>query len=131
LGCCRTNDSFARLLEHRLDSSLRWKSSRFPARDVSDDRSVVASHLALTMTTRPAIPKEAVARLRAYLALKGLTQLDLAKRLGHPVSTLSSWLRGVAPAPHDLVSRIERALKLPSGALALGNGLDTTSPKPE
>ena len=70
------------------------------------------------MTTGRVISKELLARLRAHLALKSLTQLDLAKRLGHPVSTLSSWLRGVAPAPDDLIARIERALKLPLGTLA-------------
>lgn len=57
------------------------------------------------------------ARLRSLLALKNWTQLDLARRLGYPPSTLSSYLHGVAPAPIDLVVRIEGALKLPAGAL--------------
>jgi transcriptional regulator with XRE-family HTH domain len=57
-------------------------------------------------------------KLRLELVRKGWTQLDLANRLGHPVSTLGSWLRGVAPAPTDLLARIERALKLPAGALS-------------
>lgn len=73
------------------------------------------------MTTSSAIPQATLARLRAHLALKRLTQLDLARRLGHPVSTLSSWLRGVAPPPGDLLTRIERALKLEPGALIDAN----------
>ena len=83
------------------------------------------------MTTRPDIPREMLARLRAHLALKELTQLDLAKRLGHPVSTLSSWLRGVAPAPDHLLHRIERALELPPGALSIDVGLHAASQTPE
>lgn len=83
------------------------------------------------MTTSSEIPRETLARLRAHLALKGLTQLDLAKRLGHPVSTLSSWLRGVAPAPNHLLHRIERALKLPPGSLSLDDSLHAASHKPE
>lgn len=62
-----------------------------------------------------------LAQLRAHLALKEMTQQDLARKLGHPVSTLSTWLRGVAPAPVDLIRRIERALKLPAGALSDGS----------
>lgn len=55
--------------------------------------------------------------LRAELARRNKTQLDLARKLGHPVSTLTSWLRGAAPAPADLGRRIEVALGLNSGAL--------------
>ncbi len=73
------------------------------------------------MTTNRTFTKAMLARLRAHLALQDLTQLDLAQRLCHPVSTLSSWLRGVAPAPSDLVRRIEDALELPLGALT-GSG---------
>lgn len=70
------------------------------------------------MTTANEITRTVLARLRAHLALRGLTQLDLAQRLGHPVTTLSTWLRGAARPPDDLVSRIERALKLAPGELA-------------
>lgn len=57
--------------------------------------------------------------LRVELVRKEMTQLDLARCLGHPVSTLSSWLHGVAPAPRDLTTRIEQALGLPHGTFAL------------
>ena len=62
--------------------------------------------------------KEMLVQLRAQLALNEMTQLDLANELGHPVSTLSSWLRGVAPAPADLLDRIEHVLDLPPGTLS-------------
>lgn len=55
--------------------------------------------------------------LRAELARRGMTQLDLAHLLGHPVSTLSSWLRSAAPMPPDLARRIEAALDLAPGSL--------------
>lgn len=74
--------------------------------------------LVVEMTTPRKISKDLLPRLRAQLALKGLTQLDLANRLGHPVSTVGSWLRGVGRAPADLVPRIERALRLPQGTLS-------------
>ena len=50
--------------------------------------------------------------LKAELARRGLREWRLAQMLGHPPSTLSDWLRGVRPAPHDLAERIERALGL-------------------
>jgi transcriptional regulator with XRE-family HTH domain len=67
--------------------------------------------------TTIAITPHVLTRVRIELLRRGWTQLDLAKQLRHPHSTLSSWLRGVAPAPSNLLSRIERALKLPAGAL--------------
>ena len=60
------------------------------------------------------------AELRAHLARRGWTQLDLARRLGHPVSTFANWLRGAHPAPPDLPERIERILGLQRGNLARG-----------
>jgi transcriptional regulator with XRE-family HTH domain len=59
-------------------------------------------------------------RLRVQLAHQDLTYLELARRLERPVSTLSSWLRGVAPAPLDLAERIESALGVPAGTLTDG-----------
>lgn len=56
--------------------------------------------------------------LKAHLARRDWTMLDLARKLGHPVSTLSAWTRGAHPAPADLPARIERVLGLPSGSLA-------------
>jgi hypothetical protein len=53
------------------------------------------------------------------LAQKQMTRVELARHLGHPPSTLSSWLRGIAPPPTDLVGRIERVLELKPGSLAL------------
>lgn len=65
------------------------------------------------------LPEEIdTAELRAQLARRGLTQLDLARLLGHPVSTFGNWFRGAHPAPADLVARIERALGLAAGTLA-------------
>ena len=76
--------------------------------------------LLVDMTTRRSTSSldELHARLRSHLALKRMTLLDLANRLGHPVSTLGSWLRGVGRPPADLVRRIERVLKVPAGALS-------------
>lgn len=68
------------------------------------------------MTTNTIDPT-VLTRVRIELLRRGMTQLDLAKHLRHPHSTLSSWLRGVAPAPSNLLARIERALKMPAGAL--------------
>lgn len=77
--------------------------------------------LVVEMTTRQSIARGVLPRLRGYLALKGLTQLDLANRLGRPVSTVNSWLRGVGRPPTDLVRRIERVLRVPAGTLS-GDG---------
>lgn len=67
-------------------------------------------------TTRPSLMLD-MATLRAELGRQNLTRTELARRLGHPASTLSTWLREVAPAPADLVERIELALSLPRGTL--------------
>jgi DNA-binding transcriptional regulator YdaS (Cro superfamily) len=56
-------------------------------------------------------------KLNAVLAGLGLAQWQLAKRLRRPPSTLSDYVRGVRPVPPKLVQEIERALKLPPGAL--------------
>ena len=81
------------------------------------------------MTTNNAFTKPMLARLRAHLAYRAMTQHDLARKLHRPTSTLSTWLRGVAPAPADLVNRIERALKLPAGALSDRDLSDLTNEK--
>ena len=39
--------------------------------------------------------------------------------IGEPPSTLSTWLHGAAPAPEDLAERIEAALDLKRGSLAV------------
>lgn len=57
-------------------------------------------------------------RLRVELAKANITQRRLAHLLGTPPSTLSTWLNGAAPAPADLVKRIETALDLEPGSLA-------------
>ena len=56
--------------------------------------------------------------LRACLARRRLRQVDLAKNIGVPVTTLSAWLRGVHPGPADLPTRIERALRLTPDSLS-------------
>ena len=58
--------------------------------------------------------------LRVALAEKGLSQTDLAKRLGVPTTTLSDWLRGTHPAPPSLVVNIEKTLRLKPGSLKGG-----------
>jgi len=60
-----------------------------------------------------------IPELRAICARRRLTQLDVANKLGVPVSTYVSWLRGAAPPPPGLPARIELALGLPSGSLAV------------
>ena len=55
--------------------------------------------------------------VRIALAQAGLTQADLARRLGIPSTTLSDWLRGAHPAPADLAERVEARLKLGAGTL--------------
>lgn len=59
--------------------------------------------------------------LRVELARRGMTQFALAKRLRCPPSTLSCWIRGAAPMPNDLRTRIEHALGLQAGTLAPSN----------
>lgn len=56
--------------------------------------------------------------LRTELARSRMTRAQLAKLLGHPASTVSSWLRGVVPALDDLGSTLEQVLGLQPGALA-------------
>ncbi len=58
--------------------------------------------------------------VRVELARRGLRQLELAHRLGVPVTTLGSWLRGAHPGPPELAERIEQALGLAAGALGGG-----------
>lgn len=81
------------------------------------------------MTKRTWIAPSTVTQLRIELLRLDLTQLDLAKRLDVPVSTLSSWLRGVSPPPPDLLRRIEHALDIPPNALACG-GAQAPPPHP-
>jgi len=65
-------------------------------------------------------------RLRVELARRDLTQTALALRMGVPQSTLSMWLTGVHPAPTDLTQRIEMALDLARGVLAVREHRRTT-----
>lgn len=55
--------------------------------------------------------------VRIALAQAGLTQADLAGRLGIPSTSMSDWLRGAHPAPANLLERLERALGLERGSL--------------
>lgn len=71
----------------------------------------------MATTTTGVITQFILTELRIALVRRGWTQLDLARRLGCPVSTLSSWLRSVAPAPSDLIARIEHVLEIPTGSL--------------
>jgi transcriptional regulator with XRE-family HTH domain len=60
--------------------------------------------------------------LRIALASMAWSQLDLARGLGVPPTSLSAWLRGIHPGPSDLVQRIEHVLGLSPGALANDGG---------
>ncbi len=64
-------------------------------------------------------------RLRVALARLNVTKQRLAQLLGKPPSTLSTWLRGVAPGPEDLAERIEEVLKLKRGSLAASRSSTT------
>lgn len=57
------------------------------------------------------------AAVAVELARAGLSQVELASRMGLPPTTLSGWLTGSSPAPADLVDAIEKALGLTSGTL--------------
>jgi transcriptional regulator with XRE-family HTH domain len=76
-----------------------------------------------------------IPELRAHLAPRLLTQLDLARRLNVPASTFCGWLRGATAPPSDLPQRIENALDLPPRALAKkpesanNFGADATTPR--
>ena len=48
--------------------------------------------------------------LRVALLQRGMTQLDLARKLQVPPTTLSGWLRSAHPAPADLDDRIAEVL---------------------
>lgn len=56
-------------------------------------------------------------RLRIALAEAGLSQTDLANKLGRPNTSLSDWLLGRHPAPEGLMADIEKALRLKPGSL--------------
>ena len=58
-----------------------------------------------------------VVELKVQLLRRGLTQLDLARLLERPVSTVTDWIRGARPGPANLAAEIERVLGLPPGAL--------------
>jgi transcriptional regulator with XRE-family HTH domain len=58
--------------------------------------------------------------LKVALTRAGLTQADVAARLGVAPTTFNAWLRGRHPAPDgidELVRRIEGALDLTRGTL--------------
>lgn len=57
--------------------------------------------------------------IRIELARKGWRQTDLAAKIGVRPTTLSSWLSGAYVGPPDLMKRLEAALGLPTGALAM------------
>lgn len=56
-------------------------------------------------------------RVRVALAEAGLTQAQLAKKLGIPSTTLSDWLREEHPVPPTLTADIEKKLGLTAGEL--------------
>lgn len=51
-----------------------------------------------------------------------VTQAELARRLNVDPSVVNRWLRGKAPFNHDDVARIEQALRLTPGTVALVAG---------
>lgn len=55
--------------------------------------------------------------LRIELARQGLTQTELALRMGVAPSTLGSWLRNVAPAPAGLPEEVAGVLNCSVRAL--------------
>jgi transcriptional regulator with XRE-family HTH domain len=55
--------------------------------------------------------------IKIELIRQGLRQLDLANRLGLPLTTFSSYMRGAVRPPHGFRERVEEALGLPRGAL--------------
>jgi DNA-binding transcriptional regulator YdaS (Cro superfamily) len=57
------------------------------------------------------------AAVAVELARAGLSQADLAHRMGVRPTTLSGWLTGASPAPTGLAADIEQALGLVPGAL--------------
>jgi plasmid maintenance system antidote protein VapI len=63
-------------------------------------------------------PQVRISELRAQLARRELPQWRLAADLGINPARFSAFLRGKAPAPHDLADRIERELGLKRGTLA-------------
>ena len=60
--------------------------------------------------------------LRVELARRGMRQADLAQRCDIAATTFSSWLHGRHPAPPDLAERMEVALGVPRGTLAVREG---------
>lgn len=62
-----------------------------------------------------------VNELRIQLARQKTSRVAVARSLGVPPTTLGAWLRGDHPAPEGLSGRIERALALPDGALAVAD----------
>ncbi|MBN1208533.1 MAG: helix-turn-helix transcriptional regulator [Myxococcaceae bacterium] len=62
------------------------------------------------MNSNPRSPLKAA--LAVELARAGMTQRELARLLGVPPTTLSTWLSGAHPAPPDLPSRISTAMGL-------------------
>lgn len=59
-----------------------------------------------------------VFELKSQLARRGMTQLDLARLIGRPSTTLYNWIRGEHPSPPGTPALLERVLELPAGALA-------------
>ena len=89
-----------------------WSGANLPIQTI-----LCSLHVAVMAASNRFINEETRHCVRVALFNRGWTQLELARRLGHPVSTLSSWLRAVAPAPVNLLKRIERVLRLAPGVL--------------
>lgn len=62
------------------------------------------------MTSKQTRAKTDHHRIRIALAKAGLSQAELARRLGVPRTSLSDWLSGRRPAPTTLVGSIEKEL---------------------
>lgn len=56
--------------------------------------------------------------LKAALARRGLSQHQLARKLGVAPSTFSGWVVGAYEPPADWLTRIEKLLQLEAGTLS-------------
>jgi DNA-binding transcriptional regulator YdaS (Cro superfamily) len=67
------------------------------------------------------------AAVAVELARAGLSQADLAHRMGVRPTTLSGWLTGTSPAPAELAAAIEKALGLMTGTLPKAEEVNSTN----
>ena len=72
-------------------------------------------------------PAEIIQRRRADL---GLTQAQLAERIGRTASTVQRWERGVATPPKSLLAPLAKALQVSERDLAVAFGRDTAGTTP-